>query len=288
MDRFTDWRLVGANYFETMGIALLQGRDFAETDDEDGLPIVIVNQSLARRLWGTESPIGKRLRLSSLDNNRPEARRLLTVVGLAPDVHHRALDRAPRSAAYAPAFQHLDRIRGVSPILRVGGPVEAYANPIRDIVHAIDADIPVGRIETIEGWARESISAPRFRAGLLTAFGGLALLLALLGVYGVMSYSVTQRRKEMAVRIALGAQRRDIMGMLTGEGLRFVIAGQVLGLGAALALTRLVEGMLFGVSTRDVGVFSIVSVTLASVVMLTSYIPARRAGQVRPVEVLKE
>jgi putative ABC transport system permease protein len=166
--------------------------------------------------------------------------------------------------------------------------VETYAGPIRDIVRSIDADIPVGRIESMEGWARESIAAPRFRAGLLSAFGALALLLALLGVYGVMSYSVTQRRREMAVRIALGAERRDILRMLTGEGLRFVVMGQVLGLVAAYFVTRLMDGLLFGVAAMDAAVFVVTSVGLASVVLVTSCVPARRAGLVEPVEVLKE
>lgn len=287
-DMFTDWRPVGAGYFATMGIPIVQGRDFDENDDEDGLPVAIVNQSLARRLWGGDDPIGKRLRLSSLDNNRAEARRPLTVVGVVPDVHHRSLDQPPRSAAYAPAFQHLDRVRGVEPILAVDRPAESYAGPIRDIVRSIDADIPVGRIESLEGWARESIAAPRFRAGLLSAFGALALLLALLGVYGVMSYSVTQRRREMAVRIALGAERRDILRMLTGEGLRFVVAGQLLGLGAAYFVTRLMDGLLFGVDAMDAAVFAGTSAGLAVVVLVTSYVPARRAGLVAPVEVLKE
>ena len=287
-DNFTDWRLVGPDYFRTIGIPLQRGRDFSDSDAGDALPVVIVNQSLARNLWGDEDPIGKQLRLSSLDNNRPEAGRALTVAGVAPDVHHRSLARQPRSAAYAPIFQHLDRIRSMDLVIAVTGPVESYAGPLREIVRAIDPEIPVGRIETMEGWVRESTSGPRFRAGLLSAFGGLAVLLALLGVYGAMSYSVTQRRREMAVRVALGASRGDILRMLTGEGVRFVLAGQILGLGAALALTRLLEGLLFGVSATDPRVFSFVSVALAAVVLLTSYIPARRAGTVQPVEVLKE
>jgi predicted permease len=287
-DKFTDWRPVGPEYFHTVGIPILQGRDFHEGDAEDARPVAIVNQRLARTLWGDEDPLGKRLRLSSLDNNREEAERLLTVVGVVPDVHHRSLARMPRPAVYAPIFQHLDRIRGMDLVMSVTGPLENYAGPLRGIIRTIDPEIPVGRVETMEGWAKESIAAPRFRAGLLTAFGGLALLLALLGVYGVMSYSVTQRRREMAVRIALGAQRRDVLRLLTGEGLRYVVAGQLLGLGGALALTRLVEGLLFGVSSRDVTVFMLASAVLAGVVMLTSYIPARRAGRVKPVEVLKE
>ncbi len=192
------------------------------------------------------------------------------------------------SAVYAPAFQHLDRARYVDPILAVDRPLESYAGPIRDIVRALNAEIPVGRIESLDGWARESIAAPRFRAGLLSAFGALALLLALLGVYGVMSYSVTQRRREMAVRIALGAEPRDIIRMLTGEGLQFVVAGQLLGLTAAYFVTRLMDGLLFGVRAMDVTVLVVMSVGLASVVLVTSYLPARRAGLVRPVEVLKE
>ena len=286
-DKNADWRPVGAGYFGTIGIPLLRGRDFSESDGENAVPVTIVNESLARLLWGDQDPLGRRLRLSSLDNNRPEALRELTVIGLAPDVHHRSLEREPRAAVYAPIFQHLDRVRSMHLVIAVTGPVNAYPGPLLDIVRGIDPDIPPGRVETMEGWVKESISEPRFRAGLLSAFGGIALLLSLLGVYGVLSYSVTQRRREVSVRLALGAQRRDILRLLTGEGLRFVLIGQVVGLAAAFGLTRLVEGLLFGVSATDARVFWGASLLLALVVLLTCYIPARRAGRVEPQEVLR-
>jgi putative ABC transport system permease protein len=285
--RFTDWRPVGVNYFRTMGIPIVRGRDFDSSDSEDAPPVVIVNQRLARRLWSDEDVLGKRLRLSSLDNNREEAARLMTVVGVVADVHTRRLDAEPRSVAYAPIFQHRDRVRGMDLVVAVAGSAEGYASMLRDLIGAVDPTIPVGRIETMDAWVHESISTPRFRAGLLTAFGALALLLALLGVYGVMSYSVSQRRQEVAVRLALGAERRDILRMMTGEGIRFVIVGQVVGVAAAIGLTRLMEGMLFGVSPTDVRVYLSVSLLLATVVLLTCYIPARRAGRVQPQEVLR-
>lgn len=172
-------------------------------------------------------------------------------------------------------------------ILAVSGPTQGYGASLRGIISALDPDVPIGRVETMHGWVRESMSAPRFRAGLLTAFGALALLLALLGVYGVMSYSVSQRRREVAVRLALGAHRRDILRMMTLEGVRFIVVGQIVGVGAAVALTRLVEGLLFGVSATDARVFGGVSLLLAAVVLLTCYISARRAGRVQPQEVLR-
>ena len=172
-------------------------------------------------------------------------------------------------------------------VLAVSDPTEGYGSSLRELLGMIDSSVPIGRIETMDGWVRESIATPRFRAGLLAAFGALALLLALLGVYGVMSYSVSQRRREVAVRLALGADRRDIIRMMTGEGVRFVVVGQIVGFIAAVGLTRLVDGMLFGVSATDARVFWGASLLLALVVLLTCYIPARRAGRIEPQEVLR-
>jgi putative ABC transport system permease protein len=284
---YPDWRVVDADYFRTIGLPLLAGREFTDQDDQDAIPVVIANQTLAQQLWGMQDPMGRRLQLSSLDNNEEEANRWLTVVGVAADVRTRGLDEEPRAAAYAPRLQHLDRARGMDLIIALDGASAAITPAIRNIVEELDPELPLGRIETIEGWIDESTSAPRFRAGLLSVFGGIAVALALLGMYGVMSYSVSQRHREVAVRSALGATSPAIVRMLTIEGLAFVIGGQLIGTLGALALSRLVEGLLFGVSATDVVVYATVSPLLAAVVLLTAWIPARRAGRVEPTAVLR-
>ena len=222
-----------------------------------------------------------------LDFNRETAARWLTIVGVASDVHHRGLDLDPRPAVYVPYLQHLTRAGRLALVLATSGGPETLVNPVRELIRGQDPNLPIGRIQTMSVWVRESLSAPRFRAGLLGGIGVLAVLLALLGVYGVMSYSVAQRKREMAIRIAVGARASDLLKMLLKEGGRFVIAGQVVGTIAALALTRLLEGLLFGIGTTDPFVYWTVSPAFAAVVLLTCYLPARRAGQVDPIETLK-
>ena len=282
------WRTVALDYFRTMSIPLLQGRAFRRSDTFDAPRVVIVNQALARRMWGGENPIGKRLRprLSFFAGGDGEIR-WMTVVGVAADVRHRGLALDPKPAVYTPAEQHPGRARSMDLVVAVDGEAAAFVAAVRQIISALDPELPAGRIETMERWVYESASAPRFRARLLTGLGGLAVLLVLLGMYGVMAYSVSQRRREMALRAVLGARRTDIIRMVTGEGLRFVILGQILGVALALAFTRLLEGLLFGVEATDPVVFWTVSPMLATVVLLTCYIPARRAGRVDPLEALR-
>lgn len=282
-----DWRVVGPDYFGTLQIPLLQGREFEERDNEGALPVAIVNQSLARRMWGEESPIGKKLMLSSLDRSRERSERWLTVVGLVPDIHERALDRPGRSAVYAPYPQHLERATGLDLVVSVRGRADDFVAPIRRYVRERDANVPPGEVRTLDAWALDTMSQPRFRAGLLSGFGVLAVLLAVLGVYGVMSHAVTLRRGEIAVRMALGARKSDILKLLASEGFRFVIVGQIVGTVAALLFSDLVEGMLFQVSATDASVFWIVSPLLAVAVLATCLIPARRAGRVQPMEVIR-
>lgn len=285
--RFSSLVVVGPDYFRTLGIPFLMGREFEESDDQSAAPVAIVNQSPARQLWGDDDPIGRKLMLSSLDNNPELAQRWLTVVGLVADIHAAALDRPPNPAVYAPYLQHPDRATGLDLVVSVRGRAEDFVEPIRRYVREQDADVPPGEVRTLDSWALDTMSQPRFRAGLLSGFGGLAVLLAVLGVYGVMSHAVTLRRKEIAVRMALGARKADILKLLASEGFRFVIIGQIVGSVAALFFTGLMEGMLFQVSATDASVFWIASPLLAAAVLVTCLVPARRAGRLRPMEVIR-
>ena len=285
---YPDWRVVGPRYFTVMGISLRRGRDFSSTDDAAGVPVVTLNETLARQMFGESDPLGNRIRLSSLDNDREQAARWLTIVGVVDDVHVRALDQDPRPAVYVPVAQHPTRAQQVDLVISTEGDPAALVSPVRDLMRVMEPGLPLSDISTFESGISDSIAAPRFRAGLLAGFGALGLLLALLGMYGVMSYSIAQRRREMAVRVALGADGKRVVKLLTGEGFKFVLAGQVLGTIGVFGVARLVEGLLFESGAWDWRVFLPVSLLLATVVVATTYIPARRAGRVQPIEALKD
>lgn len=184
-------------------------------------------------------------------------------------------------------MQHPVRASVLTLVLSVEAKPESYAGTVQTLIHDLGTDVPVGRVQSMTAWVKESTSQPRFLAGLLSGFGGLALLLALLGTYGVMSYTVSQRRQEMAIRMSLGAGQGDLLLLLMGEGLRIVLIGQVLGVGVGLLLKPLLSELLFSENPFDPQMLAAASLLLAAVVLLTCLIPARRAGKVDPVRVLR-
>jgi hypothetical protein len=280
--------VVGAGYFETLGIRILRGRDFEPADDEAAAPVAILTESLARQMWGEESPLGRRIVLPGLDFDDAEAGRLLTVVGVAADVYHAALDRRPAPAVYVPWPQHLSRARTLSVVVAVEGRAGDFAETVRQAVRARDPGLPLGPARTMESWLQASTAEPRFRAGLLSLFAGLALLLAMLGLYGVTRYSLSKRRREVAIRLAVGASHQAIQKLLLREALVFVVAGQILGTLIAVFAVRLLEGLLFGVATTDVAVFAVTSVSLAAVALLTTYLPSRGVSRIDPALMLQQ
>ena len=285
---YPDYRPVGAGYFETLGIRVLRGRDFEPADDEAAAPVAIVTESLARQMWGEESPLGRRIVLPGLDFDEAEAGRVLTVVGVAADVYHAALDRRPAPAVYVPWPQHLSRARTLSVVAAVEGRAGDFAETVRQAVRARDPGLPLGPARTMESWLQASTAEPRFRAGLLSLFAGLALLLAMLGLYGVTRYSLSKRRREVAIRLAVGASHQAIQKLLLREALVFVVAGQILGTLIAVFAVRLLEGLLFGVATTDLAVFAITSVSLAAVALLTTYLPSRSVSRIDPSLMLQQ
>ena len=278
-DVWPDYRSVGSRYFETTGIPLIAGRDLGDDDFRPGARTVVVNADLARILWGSvAAAVGKRLR-------RSWQQEYLTVVGVAADVRTR-LEREPRPAFYHPWVQ----LRGSESMwLVVATPAPAtLVGPLRRTLAGAAPDVPIGRVTTMAAIRKESIATPRLRAWLLGGFGAVALLLAVLGVYGVLSYAVAQRRQEIAIRRAIGADRRHIEALLGGEALRLVLAGQVAGLALALGLGRVVQGVVFGVSPREPAIYLTASLVMAVTVLLTCYLPARRAGRVEPLEAMRQ
>ncbi len=276
-DFWPDLRMIGPGYFRTVGIPVQVGREFERGDSAGREPVAIVTRTLATRLWGDADPLNRRV-------GRPG--QWVRVVGVATDVRTQ-LDAPPRSALYLPLAQAPWRVSSVTLVADVEGDPARYTKALRDAISQQDPDMALGRTETMNAIRRESLAAPRFRTALLSGLGALALTLALLGMYGVMSFSASQRRHEIAIRFALGAEPKHILGLLTGEGVRIVLLGQLLGMGLALLGGRLARGLLFEVGDRDLGVFLSVSPALAAVVLLTCLVPARRAAQVDPATALR-
>ena len=272
---------VDAAYFQTMGIPLLRGRGF-NAEDLPGAPrAIIVNDRMARYYWPGEDPIGRRIRFS---DEAP----WMTVVGVAGDVKAMGPADAMGSMEY---YTALSQRRSVSEqmtfAIRTSLAPESLFSSIRDAVRAVDPKQPVYRLETAARMLDESLAESRFYLLLMTVFAGSAMLLAAIGLYGVLAFLVTQRTREIGVRMALGAQSRDVMRLVLGQGMRLTLGGLALGLVAALALTRLLKAMLFGVSATDPLTFAIIALLLPAVALLACYLPARRATRVDPLDALR-
>ncbi len=264
-------------YFQTLNIPLIAGRDFEERDVMKAPEVAIINQEMARRYWPDEDPVGKRLAVG----NGPWR----TVVGVVGDVKQAALDAETRPEMFWPYYQM--GLTFATIVVRTTSEPEAMTAAVRSELQAIDKDLPVYKIKTMDQIVSESVSSRRLNMLLLGTFGGLALALAAVGLYGVMSYSVTQRTREIGIRMALGANSRDVMRLVVGQGVTLTLIGVAVGLGAAVGLTRLMSSLLFGVSATDSVTFIAISVLLTGVASMASYIPARRAMKVDPMIALR-
>jgi putative ABC transport system permease protein len=252
-------RRVSRGYFRTLGIPLMRGRDFT-SQDERAHTAVIINEAMARRFWPGAEPIGQQINLFG---------RAREIVGIVKDVRYSAVDKEADPAIYQPTslwFAHL--------VVRTSG-------------EPLDRDLPFAKVATLEQLRAASVAGRRFNMLLLGLFSAVALLLALVGIYGVMSYTVTQNTREIGIRMALGAQARDVLKLVVGQGLALTAAGVAIGLLAASATTRLIARLLYGVGATDPLTFAGVSVLLISVALLACYLPARRATKVDPLVSLR-
>jgi len=288
-----DFRTVSPNYFQVMGIPLLQGEFFTAQDAGDpttpeGLAnfsgVVVINQSLARRFWPNENPVGKRLKPGSPNNpDNP----WFVVKGVVADSNQGALDAQVKPEAYFAMGQLAWRYRRMNLAIRTQGDPMNMVRPIQKEIWSLDVDQAVYQVQTMEQMVGVSIGARRFAMLLLSLFAGLALALAAVGVYGVMSYSVTHRTHEIGVRMALGAGARDVLRLVIRQGMWPASLGVLIGLAGAFGLTRLMKGLLFGVSAIDPLTFVVIALLLATVAALACYIPARRATKVDPMIALR-
>jgi putative ABC transport system permease protein len=276
-------RSVLGDYFKVMQIPLQRGRDFGPQDFDEKAPLVgIANDTLVRQYFQNEDPLGKRIRWA----RSPEVQ-WITIVGVAGDVKHFGLDLPEEPALYTPYTQINPWKRWMSIAARTQGDAAATGQALKKEIWKVDSQLPVTKVETMSDVAATSFAARRFNMSLLSLFAGLALALAAIGIYGVMSNAVTQRTQEIGIRLALGARAIDVLKLIIRNGLTLVLIGVAIGLGGAFALTRLMTTLLFGVTPTDGLTIAIVSAVLIVVALLACFIPARRATKVDPLVALR-
>jgi putative ABC transport system permease protein len=286
------FRVVSPGYFRTLDVRLVRGRLIEDSDHESATPVAVVNETLARTQWPDENPLDKRLRLLDAPPERAKTV-FLTVVGVVADAKNSGLIEAAQQEVFVPLRQRAAAVAGMGfarqMTLVAHTSVEplSLADSIRQEVWALDRNIPVTDVRTMEQILTTFTAQPRFNTILLGVFGAVALILAAVGIYGVLSYSVTQRTHEIGIRIALGAGPRDVFKSIVGRALMLVLIGVGVGLAGAVALTRVMESLLFNVSATDPLTFALISVVLTGVALAACFVPARRATKVDPMVALR-
>jgi predicted permease len=277
---------VSPGYFQALGVPVIAGRAFTRRDVDPGVKEVVVSRGLAERLWPGRSPLGKRLAVGASD-----APDWYTIIGVVGDVRVRAVERKPEERVYYPMLRasgkEISIPHGFSLVVKGRGDPTRLVGPVREAVHALDPNLAVSDVRPLQELTARSIVRTTFTMLLLAIAAAVALLLGAVGIYAVISYVVSQRAREIGVRMALGARREDISRMVLREGLGIILAGVVIGLAGALAATRLMLALLYGVSPTDPGTFAAVPVLLAAVALLASWVPAQRAAAVEPLESIR-
>jgi predicted permease len=280
-----NYRVISPGFFQTMRIPLLRGRPFSASDDSNGQPVVVINQAMARMFWPNEEPIGQRIWIGKPmgpEWTEPNAREIVGIVG---DVREASLASPPEPTMYIPYAQ-----RPASQayfVIRTRQTPLAAVPEIRSAMRQVNPGVPLAQVKTMGQVLSVSVTDWRFRTILLVVFGGLALFIAAIGIYGVISYSVAQRTQEIGVRMALGAQRTDVLKVVVGQGFKLTLTGVGTGIVGALAMTRFLSSLLYGVKPTDPFTFIAVSLILTGVALLACYLPARRATKVDPMVALR-
>jgi predicted permease len=278
-----DTRTVSADYFTTMQIPLAGGQVFTAEDGPQSVPVVVVNQAMANRYWPNQDPVGKRIKIGNQDSKSP----WFAVKGVIKDSAQSALDQGIRPEIYFSMGQMAGRYRRMNLAVRTSVDPKSTLAAIQSAIREVDKDQPVYQVQTIDELIGDSVGTRRFALTILILFAALALVLAVSGIYGVISYSVTQRTQEIGIRMALGARAADVLRLVLGQFMRLTVVGVALGLIGAFLTTRLMTSLLFGVTPTDVTTFVLVSVGLSLVALVACLIPARRATRVDPLVALR-
>jgi putative ABC transport system permease protein len=274
-----EYRPASQGYFEAIGIPLLRGRSFSQADAADSPWVTVINEAMARAYWTGQDPIGGHLQFGS--------EKWRTVVGVVGDVRHDGLDRETKPEMYVPIEQSPNTESSPTIVIRTALDTAAASAELRDAVAAIDRTIPVDRIQSVEQLISGSVAQPRFRTVILAAFSMLALVMASIGLYGVMNYLVIQRTREFAIRVSMGATRADVLRLVLGRALALIGVGTCVGLAGSMGLVRLIAGLLFATAPLDPLTFAAAPALLAGVALAASYLPASRATRIDPMVALR-
>jgi len=282
-----DWQVASDGALEALGERVVEGRPLAGSDIAESQPVVLVNQTFVRTYWPDGRALGRQIRMGSDRMNRP----YMTVVGVVRDERHNGITGVIKEKFYVPHAQ-FSVSTGTTPrdmtlVVRAVGDPAALAAPVRASIRAVDPVLPVADVRSMQSVVDASVATPRLTASLLSIFAAIALVLASVGVAGVLAYLVSRRRREIGIRMALGATRGRVLTLVIRRGLAWACMGIAAGLAVSLALTRLMAGLLYGVAPRDPGTFLSVTAILLSVAVIASAVPAFRASRVDPLEALK-
>ncbi len=282
-----DWQFAAPGYFEAMGIPMSQGRAFEWTDDENAGLVGVVNEAFVRRYWPNENPIGKRFRMGT-GGQTP----WVSVVGVAGDVTHNGLTAEIKRKFYIPLAQWEavsggNRPTSVRFVVKTAGNALALTAPVRNVIRQLDPSLAIAQVRTVDDIKSAAVAQPRFTVVLMGAFSLVAILLALVGIYGVISYGVSQRTQEIGIRMALGAEPEQVVSLMVERGITMVLVGVGIGVVAAFGLTRFIESLLYNVDAQDPVIFGSVAVGFGMIAWLATYIPARRAAGVNPIQALR-
>jgi predicted permease len=273
-----DWRVISPGYFQTMGMTLVRGRDFDERDDRSAPSTAVVSQAAAQQFWGRNDPIGRVIRIVASSRD-------FTIIGVVTDVRNSALNQESPSMYFsinARSWPTMDVV------LRTAAAAESLLPAVRRKMREIDPDLPIAHVRTMDEWVAASAAQPRLNAMLIAVFAGSALLLAAVGIYGVIAYSVAQRTREIGLRIALGAKPNGVLGLVVREGMTVGAVGIAAGVVCGLLLGRVLSSLVFGVDVRDPATYAAVAIVLNLVALAASAIPARRAASVDPMIALRD
>jgi putative ABC transport system permease protein len=275
---FIDIEAISPDWFRIMRVPVRSGRDFTSADNSQAPKVVIVNETFARQFWPNQNPLGKHI----IVGRGPVASE---VIGMAADIKNKGIEQDTQPQLYL-SFSQLPW-GNMNLLVRTAVPPQNMTSAVRAQIAAVDPEQPVTKVQTVDDLVENSRAQPRFTMMLLSVFSAAALLLAVIGIYGVLSYSVAQRRQEFGIRLALGAERTDILRLVVRQGLILSITGIGLGLIVALFLTQLMSSMLYKVGTRDLTTFALTPLVFLGIALLACYLPARRATKVNPIEALR-